>query len=41
MGMPDWLAKIVHDVVLELLHAELSKHGVVTVPLSAVKPPAG
>lgn len=39
--MPDWLKQIVHDVVLELLHAELSKHGVVTVPLSAVKPPAG
>lgn len=39
--MKDWLAKIVHDVVLELLHAELSKHGVVTVPLAAVKAPPG
>jgi hypothetical protein len=36
--MPEWLKTLVHDVVLELLHAELTKHGVVTVPLP-LKPP--
>jgi len=30
--MPDWLQKLIHDVVFEILHAELVKHGVVTPP---------
>jgi hypothetical protein len=38
--MPDWLKTLIHDVVLELLHAELTKHGVLTTPPPVVPPPA-
>jgi hypothetical protein len=28
--MPDWLKDLIRDVVREILHAELVKHGVVS-----------
>jgi len=30
--VPAWLQQLIREVVLELIHAELLKHGVVTPP---------
>lgn len=39
--MPEWLYSLVITVVTELLHKELTTHGVITVPLTVKPPPPG